>query len=100
MYRKNTYNQCIIMISIESKYKNIYAFPKMTSILTHGHQCHIIWKSFNKFLEILVQYQKLNNDDIHHRSPSKKGDILLFTKFDYKIGNCNKLAAHIEVPLQ
>ena len=72
----------------------------MTYVLTHGHQCHIIWNSFNKFMEIIVQvkYQKLNNDDIHHQSPSEKCDILLFTKFDYKIGNCNKPAPHIDYP--
>jgi hypothetical protein len=51
-------------------------------------------------MEIIVQvkYQKLNNDDIHHQSPSEKCDILLFTKFDYKIGNCNKPAPHIDYP--
>ena len=45
----------------------------MTFVPTYGHQVHIIENSFNKCTGILVQvkYQKLNDDDLHYRSPSQ-----------------------------
>ena len=43
-----------------------------TLVPTYAYQQHIIWSSFNKCMEIDVQikYEKLNDDDLHCRSPS------------------------------
>ena len=71
----------------------------MTSIQTYEHQEHIILNSFNKCMGILVQgkYQKLWWPSLP--VTFTKCDILLFTKFGKKVGNQNKPAPHIEVPL-
>ena len=38
-----------------------------TLVPTYACQQHIIWNSFNKFMEINVhiKYEKLNDDDLH-----------------------------------
>ena len=42
-----------------------------TLVPTYAYQQHIMWNSFNKCMEIDVQikYEKLNDDDLHFRSP-------------------------------
>jgi hypothetical protein len=44
----------------------------MTILPTYAYQQDINWNSFNKCVEIDVQikYEKLNEDDLHCRSPS------------------------------
>ena len=43
-----------------------------TLVPIYAYQQHIIWNSFDKCMEIDVQikYEKLNDDDLHCRSPS------------------------------
>ena len=44
----------------------------MTLVPTYPYQQRVIWNLFNKCMEIDVQlkYKKLNDDDLHCRSPS------------------------------
>ena len=44
----------------------------MTLVLTYANQQHIIWNVFNTCMEIdaQIKYEKLNDDDLHCRSPS------------------------------
>ena len=44
----------------------------MTILPTYAYQQHTIWSAFNKCMEIDVQIkcEKLNEDDLHCRSPS------------------------------
>ena len=45
---------------------------------------------------VQVEHQKLNDDDLHYRSPSQSVTSSLFTTFGKRVGNRDEAAPHID----